>query len=236
MSEAWYAAFALLALLSIVNAFLLVAVMRQVGIIHERIPPRGPGAVGPQPGTMFEGLQWLDLSPEDVEHRDAPVSVIAYVTPGCELCGPVPGYLRAWRRAASAATRELVSVALVTDAGEHEVETLRHDGWSGLPILQHAGVRRHYGLEGSPYVLALTTGLDGERADRLLIGGITNTLEQLEDLIDVAVSRFLSLGEAPEARGPTEESADPESVRSTLSTATRSPLRPSESRKDRWNG
>lgn len=59
MSGAWYAAFGLLALLTVANSLLLVATMRQVGVLHERVRPMAAGdAGGPRPGNV---LPWLPL-------------------------------------------------------------------------------------------------------------------------------------------------------------------------------
>lgn len=190
MADAWYAAFGLLALVTVANSVLLVAMMRQVGLLHQRLPPIGPGSIGPEPGASFERLDFAG-SPDNEkdETRRPPVRVLAYVTPGCSLCARIPGFLEAYSKTAPPEVRRLVSFVLATDASERDTERYREEAKIRLPILRHAQLQQHYRLTevGAPYLLALLDG-DGDQ-ELLLAGGIVNTLEQLEDLTDIALAR-----------------------------------------------
>ena len=193
MNEAWYAAFGLLALLTAANSVLLVAMMRQVGVLHQRVPPTGPGSVGPDAGTSFERL---DLSPVAGAAMDgfgtAPVTVLAYVTPACSLCGRIPGFLEAYAGTAPPDERALVSFALATDVPEPEAQRFREQHPTQFPMLLHPRLKDHYELTGvgAPYLLALADDEDAHGRQRLLAGGIINTLEQLEDLIGIALDHY----------------------------------------------
>lgn len=194
MAEVWFTAFGLLALLTVANSILLVAMMRQVGVLHQRVPPTGPGSVGPESGTSFKRL---DLSPVPGTSMDgfgtAPVTVLAYVTPSCGLCERIPGFLEAYIAAAPAHERALISFAFATDAPEFEAIRFReqHDG--GIPLVCHPRLVEHYELAGvgAPYLLALANIEGSEGGEQLLLaGGIVNTLEQLEDLIEIALHHY----------------------------------------------
>src|SRR5689334_19704246 len=89
MTSTWYVAFALLTLLSVANAVVLVAALRQIGVLHQRVKPMGPGQQeGPQPGSELPFVSFEPVGRQTSSRRpgDAPVTVIAYVNPGCGLC------------------------------------------------------------------------------------------------------------------------------------------------------
>lgn len=181
MSGAWIAAFALLALLSVVNAVVLVAVMRQVGVLHERVRPTGFGEIaGPPPGAVLRAPSLTTVGGAVARRQpEAPIWIAGYVTPGCGLCEGLPGIMQAYGRHASAG----MDLFLVTDVPEGEARAfLRHAG--DMPFTRAEGLRDEYAIPGSPYVLALQRTGDAEVT--VLAGGIVNTLEQLEDLGDRA--------------------------------------------------
>lgn len=195
MSETWYAAFGLLAILTVANSVLLVATMRQVGVLHQRVPPTGPGSVGPQPGQTFEHLA-TSLVPGSTSDGlgTAPLTVIAYVTPGCALCERIPGFIEAVTRSAAPHERGLLSFALATDAPAPEAQEYRDRHDLQLPLVCHPDFADHYEVKGigAPYLLALADldGNGGEKRQILLAGGIVNSLEQLEDLVDMARGQY----------------------------------------------
>lgn len=116
-----------------------------------------------------------------------PVTLLAYVTPGCGLCERIPGFLEAYTATASDEDRALLSFALATDAPEPEAERFRREHHMRFPVVRHPELKHHYGLAevGAPYLLALANGEHGSQ--ELLAGGIVNTLEQFEDLIEIAL-------------------------------------------------
>jgi hypothetical protein len=194
MTEAWYAAFGLLALLTVANSVVLIAMVRQVGVLHQRMPPTGPGSVGPDSGTTFKRLE---LSPVPGGTMDGwattAVTILAYITPDCGLCERIPGFLEAYTKAASPVERGLVSFVLATDAPEQEAQRFLEQQDIRVPFVRHPRLKDHYDLTGvgAPYLLALVDGRDGQGDEQLLLaGGIVNSLEQLEDLVEISLHRY----------------------------------------------
>lgn len=190
MTQTWFAAFGLLALLCLVNAVVLVATLRQIGVLHQRIRPIGPGIreEGPQPGSR---LPRLSFTPVGSGHGEtpfaAPLSVIGYVSPGCGLCKDIPSFFRSYMDTRPPGVE--LSVALVTDADEVDAASFAssHIGKSvNPPLYRNAELQSAYAFPGSPYVVALESD-DGDHL-KVLAAGVVNELEQLEDLIDGAIA------------------------------------------------
>lgn len=190
MSETWYAAFGLLTLLSLLNAFVLVATLRQIGVLHQRIRPIGPGIreEGPQPGTRLPRLSFEPVSPgASGSPYGNSISVFAYVSPGCGLCKDVPGFFRSYMKTRPPGVD--LAVALITDADEKDATAFAadHIGSADEPALyRNPDLQGEYAFPGSPYVLALDSSEEGELM--VLSAGVVNELEQLEDLIDGAIA------------------------------------------------
>lgn len=112
MGDVWYAAFALLTLLGIVNAVVLVAVMRQVGVLHQRVSPIGAGRFGgPTVGDRFPRLDFAAVgggAPPELSG----ITVLGYVSPNCGVCELLPPIFEGYTR--SRASGDVI--ALATDA------------------------------------------------------------------------------------------------------------------------
>lgn len=185
MPELWYAAFGLLSLLSILNAAVLVGVMRQVGVLHERIRPTGPGYhEGPEIGTRLPRLTFTvvsgDIAPDPFV---TPITLLAFVSPGCGLCEALTQQVVAYRRVMP---REAVQVALVTDASADAAGAWAQEHNVRAPLLCRDDVTRTYLVPGSPYVVAAAVDLADPTLVRVLGRGVVNTLEQFEDLVESA--------------------------------------------------
>lgn len=184
MTDAWLAAFVLLVLLSVVNAVAVVAVLRQLGVIHQRIRPTGPGlGDGPTPGATYQGLELEHVAgPPASAAAEAPITIYAYVTPGCSLCDGLFEHVAAYVRQKAS---PLVTFALTTDAGREEAQAYASGRPLACPLMRHPRFGSHYTIPGSPYAIALRRdGSDG----LMLTAGVVNTLEQFEDLVDGALA------------------------------------------------
>jgi hypothetical protein len=186
MDSTWYAAFGLLCVLTLVNSALVLGMLRQVGVLHQRLPPTGPGThEGPGIGQRF-------AIPEDAApinkgaaslaglfdpHR---ITLLAYVTPGCGLCDDLLPALSAYGRSAPA---DRIQLAAVTDVAIGDAKEYVRAKAVRLPAFHVPGLGRTYGLPGSPYVLAVRAE---EGQLRVLGGGVANTLEQIEDIEKIA--------------------------------------------------
>jgi methylamine dehydrogenase accessory protein MauD len=197
MSGAWYAAFGLLAFLSLANAALLIATMRQVGVLHERVRPMAAGdAGGPRPGNV---LRWLPLELMDASgaavggngwRAGAPLELYAYVTPGCRVCDEVLPILTGFARDRDASSLDVV---LVTDAARDAAAKMIRTKKITLPLLRYDDLSSHWDLPGSPYVLVARRQETGDLV--ALSGGVINSMEQLESVVDAAHDNIAALSE-----------------------------------------
>src|SRR5213076_3421731 len=115
-------------------------------------------SVGPRPGRSFVRLDLAPVLVNSVNRfKPAPVVVLAYVTPNCGLCEPIPGFVEAYNASAPTEARSLVSFALATDAREDEAIQFAAEQDLRVPLLRHAELASHYELTkvGAPYLLAL---------------------------------------------------------------------------------
>lgn len=160
MTGWWAVAFVVLWVLVVVLCVVVVALARQVGMLHLRLGPRGALEIDDEgPG--------LGDSPPVVTASDADGATVMLGGPGrprlvlfasdtCSICSEVaPGI------AAAAAAGRLVP-----------------------QVVHDAEAERVYGVPGTPYVLVL----DEHGAVRAK--GTVNNLEQVEGLVDTAARRI----------------------------------------------
>lgn len=179
MSGIWYTAFALVGLLSATTAVLLIATMRQVGVLHQRVRPTGAGqhegpAIGSRvPKIHFDPVRGVERMP--FERR---ITLLGYVTPGCGLCEDLAKHIGAYRRTQP----EHVDAFLATEMTVERAQQWVAEHKVHAPVLQAPDAMHRHQIPGSPYVLALHSDGRAETA-RVLATGVVNTLEQLEDLM-----------------------------------------------------
>lgn len=178
MNGVWYAAFGLVTLLSATTAVLLIATMRQVGVLHQRVRPTGPGEhEGP---TIGSRLPRGDLEPVNANGAvpySQPVTLLAYVTPGCGLCEDLARHVVAYRKYRP----DDVDALLVTEMTFERATAWIEEHDIKAPLLRSADIMHRHHVPGSPYVVALLD--DGAESVRVLATGVVNTLEQFEDLV-----------------------------------------------------
>lgn len=187
MSSSWIAAFVLLGLLCLLNTAVLVGLLRQVGVLHQRVRPLGPGThEGPQPGNLLPSLAFEAVQGRwPASQEDEQLTVWGVVSPGCEMCNRLPGFLLSEVGASRAGIARFVLVTNDSPTAskpfirEHNLE----DVGSKLPLVRHASVLEDWGVPGTPYVIA-STSIGSEELVRA--AGVINTLEQFEELMERA--------------------------------------------------
>jgi methylamine dehydrogenase accessory protein MauD len=184
---------AVLWVLVIVLALVVLALARQVGILHERVAPAGAlqPTEGPKVGELTEAMRLEDLEGGSVviggAHPDALATFVLFISPTCPVCKSlVP-------TAKSLAKKEAARMRLI----------FASDGDSRD---QHVAYARDLGLDGYPYVLSQALGMTYQVSKlpfALLIGGdgtlqskgLVNTREHLESLIEAMDSGIATLQE-----------------------------------------
>jgi hypothetical protein len=146
----WIVSYVLLWLAVLGLSVMVVALLRQVGVLHTRLRPLGVHFAG-------EGPERLAPAPPvpGVDFTAHAITVLAFTSPTCEVCGELLPSLRALER--QYAGLELVQLEL----GER---------WA--PVFTAFGVR------STPYVVTV------DRHGVVQGRGVANSLEQVEVLVE----------------------------------------------------
>jgi len=196
VSEALVVSNILLWIAVVAMALVIVALVRQVGVLHERVAPAGAlmmGA-GPKVGEHPRELEVSDL--EGGRHRVGPDSAMAhsrlifFLSPTCPVCKSLIPTLRSIARSESSWLRIL----------------LASDG----PLSEHEPFVADQQLTDFPYLLSRDLGLAfqvGKLPHAVLLDesgvvraqGLVNTREHLESLFEAKELGFASVQDFLEA-------------------------------------
>ena len=155
----WIASYVLLWIAVVVLGLAVVVLLRQIGVLHARLRPQGvhfagEGPARGQPAPPLN-LPEVDLPEADVMRAPAALTLVTFTSPTCELCAALLPSLRALER------RE---PDLAVTVVEHSPSTL--------------AAFRAYNVASTPYVVVVD-------ADGIVRGGgVANSLEQVEVLLD----------------------------------------------------
>ena len=162
-------------------AVLVLALMRQIGVLHERVAPAGAlmPAAGLVVGAAAPVLQLPDWSGEmravggpDPEGKS---TLLLFVSPTCPVCKTVLGIATAVQRS----ERAWLRLVLASDGprAEHEAFVHRH-GLDAFPYLLSTELGLTYQIGKLPYAVLIDAG--GTVRGR----GLVNSREHLESLIE----------------------------------------------------
>lgn len=175
----------------VVLALVVLALARQVGILHERVAPAGAlqPTEGPKIGELTEAMSLADLegNPLTVGGADdsGRATLVLFISPTCPVCKSlVP-------TAKSLARKEASRLRLVFASDGDRKE-------------QHVAYASDLQLDDYPYVLSQALGMAyhvGKLPFALLIGadgslqskGLVNTREHLESLVEAMDTGFANL-------------------------------------------
>jgi methylamine dehydrogenase accessory protein MauD len=177
--------------LVIVLALVVVALARQVGILHERVAPAGAlqPTEGPKVGELTEGMQLEDLNGNAVTiggvDAGGLVTFVLFISPTCPVCKSLVPTAKSLARKESSRMRLLFA----SDGDKRE---------------QHLAYAKDLQLDDYPYVLSEALGLAyhvSKLPFALLIGadgslqskGLVNTREHLESLVEAMDSGVATL-------------------------------------------
>jgi methylamine dehydrogenase accessory protein MauD len=181
MIEALLISNVLLWLVVVTLIAVVVALVRQIGVLHERVAPAGAlvGGEGPRVGAAAPQLTLVDWAGRSLTVGGADAArqstLLVFVSPTCPVCKTILTILDAVMRTEQAWLR--LVLASDGDRAEHEAFV------------------RAYGLADKPYVLSRELGLAYQvgklpygvliDADGVLRGkGLVNTREHIESLFE----------------------------------------------------
>ncbi|MEN8183027.1 MAG: methylamine dehydrogenase accessory protein MauD [Myxococcota bacterium] len=197
MVEALIVSNVLLWIAVVALAGLVLALLRQVGVLHERVAPAGAllGREGPRPGEVAPILEAEDWSGRSLRIGGADPegagTLLFFVSPSCPVC------------------KELLPVLSSVCADEDP--GLRLVVASDGPRKEHEDFVRRHGLESLPYVLSAELGLSYQvgrlpyavlldAAGTVRARGLVNTREHLESLFEAREQGVASMKEYLERR------------------------------------
>jgi methylamine dehydrogenase accessory protein MauD len=167
--------------LVILLSILVVALARQVGVLHLRLGPRGALEIDEEGPPLGEAPQAVHV--RDVEGRPVTIGgpgegqLVLFVSPDCSLCRVVLPSLPVAARAAGLEPRVVVDSPTVGDAAREVAGT-------GVPVVPDPPIADAYRVPGTPYAVAI------DAMGVIRAKGTVNNLEQMEGLVETARRRL----------------------------------------------
>jgi len=180
----------LLWLAVVLLAIMNYALLRQVGVLYERVAPAGALMVNRtlEVGQEAPALEALTLSGERVSiagPAGGRSQLLFFLSPDCPVCGELTPALMAAARAEA----EWVDVVLVSDGEEQD-----HAGYVSrksieLPYVVSELVGKSYGVSKLPYAVLI------DENQRVSSMGIVNSREHLDSLFEAKERNVASIQE-----------------------------------------
>ncbi|WP_181704801.1 methylamine dehydrogenase accessory protein MauD [Chthonobacter rhizosphaerae] len=166
----------------------MLGLLRQIGLLHERSSPMGAMITdhGPDVGDLAPSFEVADIHGKPVRiggpGEGGRSTLLMFTAPTCPVCDKLFPIIKSIARA------EKVSVVMISDgdAVEHERFLAKHD-LGGIRYVVSAEVGMRFQVGKIPYgVLLDPTGVIRSK-------GLTNTREHLESLLEADRSGFSSI-------------------------------------------
>jgi methylamine dehydrogenase accessory protein MauD len=186
----WLVSYVVLWGLVVILVALVVALARQVGVLHLRLGPRGALEAddeGPPLGQAPPATSVADLTGTSVTvGGPGEPQLVLFVSPSCPICHEVLPGLRPAARMGGLAPIVVVD-AEVADADPYRGRDV------GAPVVAAPELASAYDVPGTPYLVAL------DHLGVVRAKGTVNNLEQMEGLVDTARRRAGAAATAPGA-------------------------------------
>ena len=177
----WLVSYVILWVLVVALSVVVLALARQIGVLHLRLGPRGALEMddeGPPLGEAPEPFDARTLDGSDVTvGGPGEPQLLFFVSPGCPICRQLLPSLAPAARAA-----RMTPVAIVDGEEPAATEAYAHAD-AGVPLVAAPELAEGYEVPGTPYAVVLD-GIGVVRAK-----GTVNNLEQIEGLVDTARRR-----------------------------------------------
>jgi methylamine dehydrogenase accessory protein MauD len=179
-------------------ALVVLALVRQLGVLHERIAPAGALMLnrGLNVGEPAPMLDVVDLEGRHLRlgepRTDGKSTLLVFLAPSCPVCKSLLPILKSGRKD----ERDWLELILASDGDPQEHrEFVRSQGLLGLPYVVSALLGRSYQVNRLPYAALL------DQAGILRARGLVNSREHLESLFEAQRLGVASLQEYFERRG-----------------------------------
>lgn len=190
MSGVFLAAFALQWLAILVLAVMMVALLRQVGLLHERLGPVGaltlPG--GPQVGDVAPRFDLPSLNGGTVQvggvDADGRSTLIFFLSPTCPVCKSMLPVLLSMAKESGGAIRLVLASDGDEDKQRHMIGQERLDAY---PFVLSTDLGIAHGVGKLPYAVLL----DAE--GKIAAKGLINNREHVESLFEAQRTGIASI-------------------------------------------
>jgi len=203
VAEIMIPAFIILWVLVIVLAVMVVALARQVGLLHERVAPAGAlsPTSGPKVGELVEAATYDDLRGR--EHTIGGVSesgdttLVLFISPTCPVCKTLVPTAR------SLAQYEKLRLVFASDGDtlERHAAYVKDMHMDGYPYIVSQALGLGFGVSKLPFAVLL------DASGILVSKGLVNTREHLESLLVAMGSEVATLQDYIQSleQGPKEQ-------------------------------
>lgn len=178
----WLASYVALWVLVAALSVLVLALARQIGVLHLRLGPRGALEIDDEGPPLGEAPEPADASALDGRRvtvgGPGEPQLLFFVSPGCPICRELLPSLAPAARAA-----RMTPVAIV-DVEEPVAREAYTHADPGVPLVAAPELAGSYDVPGTPYAVVLDA-IGVVRAK-----GTVNNLEQIEGLVDTARRRL----------------------------------------------
>jgi methylamine dehydrogenase accessory protein MauD len=187
MNDLIMASYGLLWLIVLGLIAIVVALTRQIGVLHTRLAPAGAlmTSAGPKVGEAAPELLLDDLSGRSVKIGGprAHAQLMLFVSPSCPICKTLIPAAR------SLAKSERLDLLFASDGGEAEThrEFVSKAGLADYPYLVSLDLGLRFEVGKLPY--AVLIGADGVLRSK----GLVNSREHLESLVESMDTGFESI-------------------------------------------
>jgi methylamine dehydrogenase accessory protein MauD len=162
----------------LVTAGLVVAVLalaRQIGLIHRRLPPQTAKALqqGPQVGQVVPAMDGADLDGRRVSLSDKMWTLLVFVTPSCSTCSEMVPIVQELARAEKSRLSTIFFSVGSQEATRRFIEANPID----VPVVASVEIADRFGVYATPYAMVI------DQSGVLRAAGLFNTVEQLESVL-----------------------------------------------------
>ena len=183
---------AVLWVLVLVLAAVVLALVRQIGVLHERIAPAGALMLnrGPAVGEPAPVVEVADLDGRALHlgsaREDGRSTLLLFVSPSCPVCKSLLPAVKSSRKD----ERAWMDVVLASDGDAREQrEFVRAQGLDGIPYVVSAALGLAYQVGRLPFAALL------DERGILRARGLVNSREHLESLFEAKRLGVASLQE-----------------------------------------
>jgi len=170
----------------------LLALTRQVGVLHERIAPAGALMInrGPAVGEPVAPLEVTDLDGQSLQigapSADGRSTLLVFVSPTCPVCKTLLPVIRA----SQVQERDWLRLVLASDGELPEQRRfVQQQGLNGVPYVVSAELGLRYQVNRLPFAALVDEG------GVLRARGLVNSREHLESLFEAQRLGMASLQE-----------------------------------------